>query len=770
MSDLHVDAGEITTFVHALFRYADSGTYISARAFDQKSRNVPPVLIKGILINGNLESAIEIAIQSAEFCAQSDAPSVFAPPIATFKDQYHARSADLANGLTLSVEIDSVDPDVARKRLESLIGPSTIVIRSGSEWVDPDTGECKPNIHIHWRLSEPTREWASHDKLRQARTIAALLVGADPTGKPVVHPLRWPGTWNLKSTPRIANIATYNSDAEINLGEATERLEDALEAAGLASASYSSKPQDGNKSDAEIEDIRSAMSRIPNLGTDVHYNEWVRFGYALHRATSGQGFDIWDNWSRLSDKYEPQETERTWRRISTAMSGLQPPRTIGAGTIFWYASQNGWTRTHPFEKGAPHEAEEAGQEAPTEEFEATPLSALDLDHIPPRQWIYGRELVRGFVSVLASPGGVGKTAYSMTVGTSVAWGKPLLSPTNIGKVSADCTVHKQGKIWFYNLEDPMEEMRRRIKAIIQHHEVPLIEVANNIFIDSGRDRSLIIAIRAKSGDLIASPIVELLVKELKRRKIDVLVVDPFVQSHSAEENRNEEMNLVMSLWGRVANEAGCAVWLVHHFRKGGKGGDGESVRGAGAIQGAARSMFTLSGMSTEEADKLGVKDDERWQYIRHDNAKQNMAPPAGHAVWMRLANVPLNNATADYPLGDFVQAVEPWTPTSAWSGLPWDIIERILTAVEQGPSPGEFYAGAKQARDRWVGHVLVEIAHLTEGQALSIIKTWRENGVLEDAQYLSPAQKGGKTGCVRINGIKVFEMRQQYANQSSVDE
>lgn len=424
-----------------------------------------------------------------------------------------------------------------------------------------------------------------------------------------------------------------------------------------------------------------------------------------------------------------------------------------------------WLEIEDLTSPAYHLATEA-----LENLEATSLATLDLDHIPPRRWLYGRELVRGYVSVLASPGGTGKTAYTMVVGTSIAWNRPLLSPLSANKVPDDCIVHKQGSVWFYNLEDPMEEMRRRIKATLQHHRVPISDVAARIYIDSGRDRPLIVAIRAQNGDLIASPIVDLLVAELKRRAIDVLVVDPFVQSHSAEENRNEEMNLVMALWGKVAHQANCAVWLVHHFRKGGKGGDAESIRGAGAIQGAARSMFTVSSMSPEEADKLGIPDDQRWQYIRHDNAKQNMAPPVGHATWYRLASVSLNNGNADYPDGDFVQAVESWVPPSPWDGLSWAMIERVLSRIDRGPSEGEFYSSSKLSRDRWSGHILIDEASLSDGQATTVLKAWKESGLLEDGQYSSPRQKGGLTGCVRVNQAKFAEMKQAAQPRNSTDE
>ena len=54
-------------------------------------------------------------------------------------------------------------------------------------------------------------------------TLATKLVGGDDTNKSIVHPIRWPGSWHRKRTPRLAKIVASSDDNEIDLAEAVER-------------------------------------------------------------------------------------------------------------------------------------------------------------------------------------------------------------------------------------------------------------------------------------------------------------------------------------------------------------------------------------------------------------------------------------------------------------------------------------------------------------------------------------------------------------------
>ena len=101
--------------------------------------------------------------------------------------------------------------------------------------------------------------------------------------------------------------------------------------------------------------------------------------------------------------------------------------------------------------------------------------------IPPREWLYGTRLVRRFVSVLAAPGGVGKSALALGQAVALATGRPILGER----------VHHAAPAWVLNLEDPLEELHRRLAALLRLHRLPDAAVAGRLFLHSGRERRVL---------------------------------------------------------------------------------------------------------------------------------------------------------------------------------------------------------------------------------------------------------------------------------------
>ena len=69
------------------------------------------------------------------------------------------------------------------------------------------------------------------------------------------------------------------------------------------------------------------------------YEDWLNVGMALKHE--GLGVDVWDQWSRGSDKYREGECARKWASFNETNGG----EPITGGTLIAMAKRNGWTPT-----------------------------------------------------------------------------------------------------------------------------------------------------------------------------------------------------------------------------------------------------------------------------------------------------------------------------------------------------------------------------------------------------------------------------------------
>jgi AAA domain len=219
---LEPDRAALEIFVDAIFRHAGTQGFVSLRGFFEGDAS-KPFRITPVSLAGDLKFLVDAAEDDARRAALDPKAVVFAPPLAVFAIKERAREKDIALGLALSVELDQ-DPQQAREQLEQLLGPATITVKSGGLWTDPKTGEIHDKLHLHWRLAKPAAQGVAIAKLKEARDLAARLVGGDPSNKPVCHPIRWPGSWHRKAAPRLCAIETANPDAEIDLDAALATL------------------------------------------------------------------------------------------------------------------------------------------------------------------------------------------------------------------------------------------------------------------------------------------------------------------------------------------------------------------------------------------------------------------------------------------------------------------------------------------------------------------------------------------------------------------
>ena len=157
---------------------------------------------------------IDKAYDEAARAANAGVNVVFCPPVATFSGR-NAKRVNVVDGVALSVELDA-HPQAARRHLEELLGPATVVVASGGMWLNPETGESEPKLHMHYRLRKPARD-EDRELLGKARRFATEIIGGDTSNIPISHPIRWPGSWHRKGEPKLCRIESLNADREIEL-------------------------------------------------------------------------------------------------------------------------------------------------------------------------------------------------------------------------------------------------------------------------------------------------------------------------------------------------------------------------------------------------------------------------------------------------------------------------------------------------------------------------------------------------------------------------
>ena len=324
---------------------------------------------------------------------------------------------------------------------------------------------------------------------------------------------------------------------------------------------------------------------------------------------------------------------------------------------------------------------------------ATPFVLKDPTRLPRRQWLYGTLLLRKFVSATISPGSVGKSSLIAAEALAMASGKDLLG----------VEPNEPLRVWLWNLEDPQEETERKIGAVALHYELGQHDIGDRLKVDSGRDQKLVIATMTRKGAMIVQPVVDALVAEIIRLKIDVLIIDPFVSCHEIPENDNGAMDMVVKEWGKVADLGNCAVMLAHHTRKmGGAGGESEvtvdSGRGASSQTDACRVVRTLNRMTKEQSTNTGIENP--WLYFRTTNGKPNLEPPIDKSDWYKLVSVDLGNG--EMGTGDSIGVVTKWEFPAALAGFTAEDFQKVAIAIRGGKWRFDQQAKA------WVGKAVAE--------------------------------------------------------------
>lgn len=377
----------------------------------------------------------------------------------------------------------------------------------------------------------------------------------------------------------------------------------------------------------------------------------------------------------------------------------------------------------------------------------TPLTMFDEMALPRRQWIYGYDYIRKYVTVLASAGGIGKTSLVLVEALAICTGRDLLGEH----------VKEQTKTWVINLEDPVSEMQIRTLAAMKHHGLTSDEVRGNLFLDGEDTMDMLMAAEGRDGVMKNDAMLKAMKQKIVENGIGCVIIDPFVSTHAVNENANGSIQQVVAMFRELARDTNCAVLLVHHIRKAnGEDATIDHVRGAGALIGAARAARVVNKVSVSDAIELGVDERDAKGIFRVDDGKANLAAPADTALYRRMIGVQLDNE-------EWVGVAVEFKLPDPFSGISARDTRRVQDAIGGAEDEGKPCRAAVQSPE-WVGVTVGRILDIDVTEAKGrkrvsrLIREWLRTDVLRVITLASSSRKGSADHVIVGEWIKPEEI------------
>jgi len=361
----------------------------------------------------------------------------------------------------------------------------------------------------------------------------------------------------------------------------------------------------------------------------------------------------------------------------------------------------------------------------------TPYETFDALTLPRREWVYGYDYIKKYISVTASAGGIGKTSAIIVEALAIATGKSLLGTA----------VKEQSNVWIINLEDPISEMQMRTIAAMQHYNLKPDDIRGRLFMDGEDTMQITLAAEGREGLITNDTLLKFMADKIKANKIGVVILDPFVSAHLVNENNNGSIQAVVAMLRKLARDTNSSVQLVHHIRK--TNGDDatiDSVRGAGSLIGAARAARVINRITPEDAIALGVNEHEALGIFAVDDGKANLAPPSDKRIYRRMHSVEIAN-------GEHIGVATEFKLPDLFDGVTTKHLYDVQRIVGKAEQDDNAYRADIRAKN-WIGAAVAEVLELDldkpadKAKAKAVAKQWVSSGSLKAADI--PNKRAGR--------------------------
>ncbi len=201
------------------------------------------------------------------------------------------------------------------------------------------------------------------------------------------------------------------------------------------------RPRDetqGEKPPLDIDDatVRDTLNRLDVADWCDDRDGWLKVGMALHHQYQGDdaGFEMWCEFSQQSDKFNEEDQRRVWDSFkgnpnaATFASLMHETRDSRLRDKFEDLGDEPTPEEDDlldFGSGPAKDKAQKVAEAASK-FKIEAYVYVPPNQLPPREWLYSTCLIRGYVSILVAPGGVGKSVLALTECIALACGREIL--------------------------------------------------------------------------------------------------------------------------------------------------------------------------------------------------------------------------------------------------------------------------------------------------------------------------------------------------------
>jgi hypothetical protein len=278
--------------------------------------------------------------------------------------------------------------------------------------------------------------------------------------------------------------------------------------------------------------LREALDALPD---DLHYDDWVKVGMAVHHETGGAGFDVWDEWSARSSKYGGPEYGRArWDSFGRST------RQVTAAWLVHQANLHGARINLAELVSADFEAIKPDSER-KRRFRIEPLDVFLQRPAP--SWIVKGVIPEGDLIVMFGESGSGKSFQALDLGMAIARGLEWRGRRV-----------RQGRVTYIAAEGA-GGFRNRVAAYCREHGVEPADVPLQVIPDAPN-----LLLREDALDIAADIV--------GAGGADLIIVDTFAQvTPGANENAAEDMGKALSHCRGLKRATGAPVLLVHHSGK-----------------------------------------------------------------------------------------------------------------------------------------------------------------------------------------------------------